>query len=139
KQKHIAFGYSDGTYGLDRPVTRGAMAAYLSRIANPGDAPAKCTAAPYRDVAVSDTCCPVITWVTSSGITVGIGDGQYGTTLPVTRQSMATFLHRMADRPADVGYTYTLFVDGEVAAKVGALSIQRVNHALSDRDGAPKH
>lgn len=96
KHDHIAYGYSDGTYGPKNPVTRGAMAAYLFRIANPGHGAKKCTAKPFADVGINDTFCGVITWMRDNGITYGVGGGaDYGTTLPVTRQAMASFLHRI--------------------------------------------
>ncbi len=97
KDNHIAYGYGDGSYGPDRDVTRGAMAAYLQRIASPGKAAPACTTKPFDDVAVTDTFCGVITWIADHGITYGVGNGQnYGTTLPVTRQAMASFMHRVA-------------------------------------------
>jgi hypothetical protein len=92
----VAQGYSDGTFRSDNTVTRGAMAAFLRRIATDTPTP-KCTTKPYSDVAISDTFCGVITWMKSNEITYGIGGGKYGTTLPVTRQAMASFLHRIAN------------------------------------------
>jgi hypothetical protein len=100
KNSGIAYGYSNGTYGPANPVTRGAMAAYLYRIANPGKAAKKCTSKPFTDVGVDDTFCAVITWMVTNGITYGVGGGKYGTTLPVTRQAMASFLHRIFSTPA---------------------------------------
>ncbi len=96
KDHHIAFGYSDGSYGPDRIVTRGAMAAFLYRITGPGHPAPACTSKPFQDVAVGDLFCGVITWAKDHVITYGIGDGtSYGTTRPVTRQAMASFLHRV--------------------------------------------
>jgi hypothetical protein len=95
KKTHIAFGYSNGTYGPANPVTRGAMAAYLFRIANPGHGAKTCTSKPFADVGITDTFCGVITWMRDNGITYGVGDGtDYGTADLVTRQAMASFLHR---------------------------------------------
>jgi hypothetical protein len=94
---HIAFGYSDGTYRPANAVTRGAMAAYLFRIAGPGHGAKACTSMPFDDVRISDTFCGVITWAKRAGVTYGVGDGSdYGTTQLVTRQAMASFLHRIA-------------------------------------------
>ncbi len=99
---HIAYGYSNGNFGPDRPVTRGAMASFLHRIAQPGAAPA-CTSDPYSDVAAHDIFCANINWMKVNGITFGIGGGKYGPTLPVTRQAMASFLHRISDYMATGG------------------------------------
>jgi hypothetical protein len=95
KANGIAYGYPDGSYGPGRAVTRGAMAAYLYRIANPGHGAGRCTAPPFSDVGVNDTFCGVITWMAANGVTYGVGGNKYGTRLPVTRQAMASFLHRI--------------------------------------------
>jgi hypothetical protein len=105
KNNGIAYGYSGDTYGTARAVTRGAMAAYLYRIANPGIAAPNCRTAPYADVDVTDTFCGVITWMKSHHITYGVGDDRYGTALPVTRQAMASFLHRISDYILAAGVT----------------------------------
>jgi len=97
KDTSLAMGYADGRFGPARIVTRGAMAAFLYRIAHPGQGAGSCTTAPYQDVPVSGQFCAVITWMKGAGITYGIGGGRYGTALPVTRQAMASFLHRLSD------------------------------------------
>jgi hypothetical protein len=74
------------------------MAAYLYRIAGPDHGAPACTSQPFDDVRVSDTFCGVITWAKKTGVTFGVGDGSnYGTAEPVTRQAMASFLHRIAN------------------------------------------
>ena len=126
KSTGLAMGYSDGRFGPGRIVTRGAMAAFLYRIAHPGEGATKCTVAPYRDVAAGDPFCGVITWLKGTGITYGIGDGRYGTTLPVTRQAMASFLHRLSDtvtlgRYPTAVYTVTPFTaDGRIRLETSA-------------------
>ncbi len=98
KDNGIAYGYPDGGYGPANGVTRGAMAAYLFRIANPGTGAQACTAKPYADVAVGHTFCGVITWMKDEGITYGVGDGtNFDMTGIVSRQQMASFLHRIHD------------------------------------------
>lgn len=89
---------ADGIYYPPNSVTRGAMAAYLYRIAGPsGPAPA-CSTAPFEDVATDGLFCGVITWIAQEDITYGVGDGtDYDETAPVTRQAMASFLHRVYD------------------------------------------
>lgn len=95
KAKGIVTGYTNGSYGPAAAVSRGAMAAYLFRIANPGKAPAACTRKPFTDVPASQTFCGAINWLVGSGVTQGMGDGTYGIAQPVTRQAMASFLHRI--------------------------------------------
>lgn len=89
----LTVGYPNGTFGSDKPVTRGAMATFLRRTT--GQAQPACRTAPYSDVPVSSTFCAPIQWAKDTGVTAGIGGGKYGPSLPVTRQSMASFLHRV--------------------------------------------
>lgn len=92
----IAFGYDDGSFRPDAPVTRGAMAAFLRRIVIPHTAAPACTTRPYTDVAVGDQFCGVIAWAKAAGVTHGSGSGKtYAVTAPTTRAAMATFLRRM--------------------------------------------
>jgi hypothetical protein len=92
---HVAFGSPDGAYHPGRVVPRGAMAAFLNRVASDTAAP-RCTTAPFTDVPVSSTFCAVITWAKQHGITYGIAGDKYGAGEPVSRQSMASFLRRIA-------------------------------------------
>lgn len=94
--KKIAYGYSDGTYGPSKPVTRGAMAAFLYRIVNPGVAAPKCTVQVFKDIGTTHQFCGVITWLHIWSITSGVGNGdRYAPVREVTRGSMASFLRRV--------------------------------------------
>jgi hypothetical protein len=97
KSAHVAYGYHDGTYRSGNAVTRGAMVAYLSRIAGIGDAATSCHARIFLDVSAKTQFCSVISWAVTYGVTFGIGSGaSFGPALPVTRGAMASFLHRIA-------------------------------------------
>lgn len=92
----IAQGYSDGKYRPENSVTRGAMAAFLYRIAGPAGAAKKCAVKPFKDVAATDTFCGVITWMKNEKLTSGVGNGtNYGIKDSVTRGQMAAFLYRL--------------------------------------------
>lgn len=120
----IAFGYADRTFGPENAVTRGAMAAFLKRIVDSSPT-ASCSTKPFTDVATSDTFCGVINWAAQNGITYGVGDGsRYGTTQPVTRQSMASFLRRIAQQPVEIGDSYVLVVDGNEALQISVKSVK---------------
>src|SRR6056297_4173731 len=88
----ITQGRGDGTYGLGDPVTRGAMAAFLYRLA--GSPPGPFTPAGFTDVPAGSTFASEIDWLAGTGITQGRGDGTYGVGDPVTRGAMAAFLIR---------------------------------------------
>lgn len=93
----VAKGYPNGTFGSNNGVTRGAMAAFLKRIATDDRTP-KCHSKPFADVTTTETFCGVITWMKGEKLTFGVGNGtNYGTTQIVNRQSMASFLHRTYD------------------------------------------
>lgn len=93
----IAYGYPDQTFRPDSFVTRGAMSAFMQRLASGKPSP-KCTQQPYTDVRVTDTFCPTITWAKQNGITTGMAGGAtYGTEVHVNRASMASFLKRLYD------------------------------------------
>src|SRR6056297_315616 len=93
----ITQGRGDGTYGLGDPVTRGAMAAFLYRLA--GSPPGPFTPAGFTDVPAGSTFASEIDWLAGTGITQGRGDGTYGIGDPVTRGAMAAFLYRLAGSP----------------------------------------
>lgn len=91
----VAKGYPDGTFRSSNGVTRGAMAAFLKRIATDDPTP-QCHSKPFADVSTTEVFCGVITWMKHEKLTYGVGDGtDYGTTQIVNRQSMASFLHRI--------------------------------------------
>lgn len=112
---HIAFGYKDESYRPNDPVTRGAMAAYLSRVVT-GRPAAACTAKPADDVAKTDEFCGVISWMVRYGITYGVGCGYFGPGWPVSRQAMASFLHRAMS-----------VLNDPTAAPTGATTVKRTS------------
>ena len=93
----ITQGRDDGTFGLNDPVSRGAMAAFLYRYdgepEGPFDAPE------FADVPEGHTFEQEIAWLASTGITQGRGDGTFGLSDDVTRGAMAAFLYRYAGEP----------------------------------------
>jgi hypothetical protein len=53
----------------------------------------------FSDVPASHAFCEPIDWLADAGITGGLGDGSFGTTLPLSRQGMAAFLYRLVGSP----------------------------------------
>lgn len=90
----ITAGYADGTYRPLRSVTRGQMAAFLSRALDlPAGEPGG-----YRDTPGS-VFAAAIDAVSTAGIAAGYGNGTHRPDAPVTRGQMATFLSRGFDLP----------------------------------------
>ena len=98
----ITMGYEDGTFQGMWPVYRQDMAAFLRRLAvYSGDSsaaswkPSSADWARFSDVNASTPHAEDILWLASTGITTGYEDGTYGGMIPVYRQDMAAFLHRL--------------------------------------------
>jgi hypothetical protein len=98
----VSRGYQPGpAYRPAAPVTRGAMSAFLFRLAgqtvDPGDLPATPT---FRDVGRTHTFFAEIEWMASSGIATGHPDGTFRSTAVVSRQAMSAFLFRASGQDA---------------------------------------
>lgn len=92
----LATGYPDGLFRPTAPVSRQAAAAFLWGLAHPdADEPPACAAAPFPDVPATHRFCAEITWFRAAGTTTGYPDGGFRPTVPVERQAMAAFLHRL--------------------------------------------
>lgn len=109
----VTTGYSDGSFGPGRGVTRQEMAAFMFRFANKAATDtATCEVAPFTDVASGDVFCGYVDWLASAGVTTGRPDGSFGATGPVLRQEMAAFLYRFThpggqSPPSCVGVEFT--------------------------------
>jgi S-layer homology domain len=93
----VTTGFADGKYHPNDVVSRQSMAAFMYRLAGSpnGDDP-PCATPPFPDVPTTNTFCGEIDWLVDHGVTTGFADGKYHPTDPVTRQSMAAFLYRLA-------------------------------------------
>lgn len=97
----VSTGWSDGTFRPFQPVTRDAMAAFMYRLAgSPAfDAPA---VSAFVDVPVTYQFYTEIAWLAASGISTGWETSNGKEFRPwnlITRDAMAAFLYRFADRP----------------------------------------
>lgn len=95
-EQGITSGYPDGTFRPTAPVTRQAFAAFLFRMqGQTGGGACASGVAPFSDVPASAAFCGEITWLASTGITSGYGDGTFRPTAAVSRQAIAAFLYRV--------------------------------------------
>jgi lysophospholipase L1-like esterase len=91
----IIGGFGDGTFKPANAVSRQAMAAFMYRMVDPvGFTPPGTPS--FLDVSAGHAFFTEIEWLRSTGITTGFDDGTFRPGSPVTRQSMAAFLHRLA-------------------------------------------
>lgn len=93
----ITGGFPDGTFRPTNSVSRQSMAAFLHRFwtAYGPDDPDPVPPDPgFTDVSPTNPFYDDIAWMANLEITGGFPDGGYHPTAPVSRQSMAAFLHR---------------------------------------------
>jgi surface protein len=90
----ITEGRADGTFGPQRTVTRGQMAAFMYRFAGEPSGPFE--SAGFPDVPPSYAFASEIAWMATTGITEGRADGTFGPQRTVTRAQMAAFMNRFA-------------------------------------------
>ena len=96
-QKGITKGYGDGTFGVDRKVTRGESMMFLWRVKGK-PAPKAVANSPFKDVPKTHVFYKAILWGAQEGITKGYtsGDkkGTFGINENCTRGHIVTFLYR---------------------------------------------
>ena len=97
-EKSITTGYPDGGFHPLESIERGAMAAYLYRLAGSPEfeAPAE---SPFSDVPTTHPFYKEIAWLKATGITTGWEDGTFRPEESINREAMATFFYRAAGSP----------------------------------------
>lgn len=99
-QAGITKGYPDGTFGINRDVTRGACMMFLWRLkGKPASTPV--SASPFKDVPTNHAYYKAILWGSQKKVTTGYtsGDkkGTFGIDESCTRGAIVTFLYRAKD------------------------------------------
>ena len=96
-QMGITKGYSDGTFGIDRKVTRGESMMFLWRIKGK-PVPTPASKSPFKDVPTTHAFYKAILWGSQKGITKGYTSGpkqgNFGINDNCTRGQIVTFLYR---------------------------------------------
>lgn len=91
-EKGYTNGYSDGSYGINKDISRGELAAFIYRFA--GDetfkAPAK---SPFKDMTPKSSFYEPITWLSSTGIVAGYVDGTFKSSRSVTRGETSKYFY----------------------------------------------
>ncbi|MHC8514331.1 S-layer homology domain-containing protein [Sporosarcina sp. ITBMC105] len=86
----IIQGYTDGSFGPDKIVTRGEMAIFLARAFDMTDEEPM----PFKDVSISSAGYAYIAKVIAAGVTQGYSETEFRPNEPVTRAQFSAFLAR---------------------------------------------
>ena len=87
----ITLGVDATHFGVGQPCTREQVVTFLWRAANK---PATSVDESFTDVADGEYYAEAVNWAAEEEITLGIGDGKFGTGLTCTRGQIVTFLYR---------------------------------------------
>ena len=90
-QNEITLGVSDTLFGVGQPCTREQVVTFLWRTAGKPEAAGAET---FSDVAEDQYYSGAVQWAAGSGVTLGVGDGRFGTGLNCLRGQIVTFLFR---------------------------------------------
>ncbi|WP_379213267.1 S-layer homology domain-containing protein [Paenibacillus sp. GCM10012303] len=92
EHKAFLFGYSDGTFGPDRNITRAEVAAMLVRVIDRGEVAA---AGKFPDITEAYWAKAYIDRVSRMALMIGYPDGSFMPDAPITRAEMATVIARL--------------------------------------------
>ena len=101
-QKGITKGYSDGSFGIDLPCTRGHAVMFLWRMAGCPE-PKPVSKSPFSDVPMTHTFFKAVLWAQQKGITTGYTSGpkkgKFCIDETCTRGQIMTFIWRYKGKP----------------------------------------
>ncbi|MGW9552196.1 S-layer homology domain-containing protein [Citricoccus zhacaiensis] len=104
--KGYSTGYTNGTFGVDQPITRGELSAFLYRMSGEeATAPAE---SPFPDLGNRDNFYTPATWFYGTGMVSGYADGTFRPHRAVTRGESARFLYALETRVHGAPPTYTV-------------------------------
>lgn len=93
--KCLMIGTDANVFSPNMNLTRGQMVTILYRMAN---SPAVEGTAPFTDVAEGRYFADAVVWAYQNGIAKGMTDTAFGPDSDITREQMATFLYRFAEK-----------------------------------------
>jgi len=112
-QNNLMVGTSSTTFDPHMGLSRAMVATILARLETGGDAPVS-TDQIFSDVPMGQWYFNAVNWASARGIVNGMGDGTFRPHYQITREQLATMLHRFA-----VGRGYDVTVPGHITAPEG--------------------
>ena len=113
-QKGITKGYSDGTFGIDLPCTRGHAVTFLWRMAGCPE-PKSVSKSPFSDVPTNHAFYKAVLWAQQKGVTKGYtsgpNKGKFGIDDTCTRGQIMTFIWRFKGQPKPTPVSASPFSD----------------------------
>ena len=94
EQKGITKGFADGTFGINKPCTRGQIMTFIWRCMNK-PTPKAAAKSPFKDVAKNHPYYKAILWASQNGVAKGFSDGTYGINKACTRGQMMKFFYNL--------------------------------------------
>lgn len=107
--KNITAGYSDGSFGKTRQITRGETAQFLYRLSGENHSPG--IKRDFKDVNPGGAGFTAISWMQAKGYSAGYANGAFGINDPITRGELASFMYRMGGSVKAEVPTKTPFTD----------------------------
>ena len=123
-------GTSDTTFEPEASMTRGMMVTVLGRLA--GIDFSNYSGASYDDVAISAYYAPYIKWASANGIVNGVGDNKFNPDDTISRQDLATIIHRYAqimDDQLPVADEKRDFNDSNLISDYAANAVEAIQRA----------
>jgi hypothetical protein len=94
--QELTAGYSNGTFGLSRQLSRGETAMFLYRLSGERHDPG--TTVDFRDVPVGGAYFTAVSWLKEKGYSAGYADGTFDRNRNISRGELASFLYRMSGK-----------------------------------------
>ncbi len=118
---HFAYmvGYPDGSFGPNRNVTRGEIAAVFARLIT-GDINVGSSSASYSDIAGNEWYADYIGYLEDLDIIAGYTDGTFGPNRPITRAEFAALLSKFTGSASASDATFTDVAGHWAAAQIAA-------------------
>lgn len=118
---HFAYmvGYPDGSFGPNRNVTRGEIAAVFARLIT-GDINVGSNSASYSDIAGNEWYADYIGYLEDLDVIAGYTDGTFGPNRPITRAEFAALLSKFTGSASASDATFTDVAGHWAAAQIAA-------------------